>query len=481
MRFRLLTSFASSGKEKRRLFVPFLLMLTALSAPTLADLSPPRPHGEALPGTSIVAGMDVGGVENPTSADACLRACIAHENCGCWTYLKPNIPGQWLSDEDGHCWLHLGWGNQIKDETRVSGFIDRTLVHLPKPAAGPELDLVGKWYWGNGTLNLANDGVGQLTLPDQSFKCTWSIEPRDGQQKVILRWANGYVDVLLPNPEKTSLAGHNNNGTPIGGSKIPGTGIAAETPIPTGTSGSTSGTSAPAADSSQTAGVDSGAPGSTGAKPGDTSAPTGGTGSTGGKGAGEGTQTQQFSLLLGTRQVEPGQTVEVPVELVGTGDLASLNVTIRYSASVVTVVGSPVKGPGLANALFEANPSEPGVIYLGFAGKASATSPSVIGGIPFKAIGSAGSRTALTPEITSANASSGQRVTLHTVNGAVEIRKKAAGDVDGDGTLTANDGKDALKMSVRLIPIDFIVDMDKDGQVTANDARLILQAAVGKQ
>jgi hypothetical protein len=458
MRFRLLTSSASSGKEKRRLFVPFLLMLTALSTPTLADLSPPRPHGEAFSGTGIVAGMDVGQVENPTSGDACLQACIAHENCGSWTYLKPNIPGQ--SDADGHCWLHLGWGNQVKDETRVSGFIDRTLVHLPKSATGPELDLVGKWHWGSGILDLTKDGVGIWTGPEPSSKITWSIERRDGQQKVVFRWGTGYVDVLSLNPEKTSLAGQNNNGTPMGGSKIPETGIMVGSNDTTGTTGGTGGTSE-----------------STG-----TTGGTGGTSdSTGSKGASEGTQTQQFSLLLGTRQVEPGKTVEVPVELVGTGDLASLNVTIKYSASVVTVVGSPVKGPGLANALFEANPSEPGVIYLGFAGKASATSPSVIGGITFKAIGSAGSRTALTPEITSANASSGQRVTLHTVNGAVEIRKKAAGDVDGDGTLTANDGKDALKMSVRLIPIDFIVDMDKDGQVTANDARLILQAAVGKQ
>jgi len=45
--------------------------------------------------------------------------------------------------------------------------------------------------------------------------------------------------------------------------------------------------------------------------------------------------------------------------------------------------------------------------------------------------------------------------------------------------LDAGDALDALKMSVRLIPVKMSCDMDGDGQVTSTDARLILEKVVG--
>ncbi len=59
-------------------------------------------------------------------------------------------------------------------------------------------------------------------------------------------------------------------------------------------------------------------------------------------------------------------------------------------------------------------------------------------------------------------------------------RRRDPGDSDRDGKLTARDAQNALKMSVKLIPVDMVCDMDKDGQVTSTNARLILQKVVGK-
>jgi len=54
------------------------------------------------------------------------------------------------------------------------------------------------------------------------------------------------------------------------------------------------------------------------------------------------------------------------------------------------------------------------------------------------------------------------------------------GDSNGNGILDAADAMEALKMSVRLIPVKPAADIDQDGQVTSTDARLILQKVVGK-
>ena len=72
---------------------------------------------------------------------------------------------------------------------------------------------------------------------------------------------------------------------------------------------------------------------------------------------------------------------------------------------------------------------------------------------------------------------------MATIDGEIRIVGPdgvTPGDSDRDGKLTARDAQNALKMSVKLIPVDMVCDMDKDGQVTSTDARLILQKVVGK-
>jgi hypothetical protein len=54
------------------------------------------------------------------------------------------------------------------------------------------------------------------------------------------------------------------------------------------------------------------------------------------------------------------------------------------------------------------------------------------------------------------------------------------GDHNGDGKVTELDALAALKISVKLLTEDLILDMDGNSKVTAADARLILKQALGK-
>lgn len=78
----------------------------------------------------------------------------------------------------------------------------------------------------------------------------------------------------------------------------------------------------------------------------------------------------------------------------------------------------------------------------------------------------------------------------HTFSGGVcsvcgekESEKLTAGDVDGNGKITAADARIALRCSVGLESLSEAelkaADADKNGKITAADARLILRASVG--
>lgn len=65
----------------------------------------------------------------------------------------------------------------------------------------------------------------------------------------------------------------------------------------------------------------------------------------------------------------------------------------------------------------------------------------------------------------------------------VPYQELMPGDVDGDGKITANDGRAALRVSVGLETLTEeqkkAADLDGDGQITAGDAREILRKSVG--
>jgi hypothetical protein len=100
--------------------------------------------------------------------------------------------------------------------------------------------------------------------------------------------------------------------------------------------------------------------------------------------------------------------------------------------------------------------------------------------ITFTAVGKPGEKTPLTVKVTSANQSNGSPITAATIDGELEIVSQTPGDTNNDGVVDPRDALDALKMSVRLLPVNLAADMDGNQIITANDARMILLKAVGK-
>lgn len=187
-----------------------------------------------------------------------------------------------------------------------------------------------------------------------------------------------------------------------------------------------------------------------------------------------------FTVKIGKVKVKAGENVTLPVEVFKPTDVSSLNVEIGYSATVANVKEKPVAGELKGNRLFEANHGESGVVLVGLAGSAPLNSDGQLAVISFTAVGKPGEKTPLTVKVTSANLSSGGPVTAATIDGELEIVSQSPGDINSDGVVDPRDALDALKMSVRLLPINLAADMDGNGAITANDARMILLKAVGK-
>lgn len=193
-----------------------------------------------------------------------------------------------------------------------------------------------------------------------------------------------------------------------------------------------------------------------------------------------GTDNTGFSVKIGNVKVKAGETVTLPVEVIKPADVSSLNVEIGYSAAVANVKEKPVAGALKGNRLFEANHGESGVVLVGLAGSAPLNSDGQLAVIAFTAVGKPGEKTPLTVKVTSANLSNGGLVTAATIDGELEIVSQSRGDINNDDVVDPRDALDALKMSVRLLPVNLAADMDDNGVITANDARMILLKAVGK-
>ena len=187
-----------------------------------------------------------------------------------------------------------------------------------------------------------------------------------------------------------------------------------------------------------------------------------------------------FTVKIGKIKVKAGETVTLPIEVLKPTDVSSLNVEIAYSATVANVKEKPVAGGLKGNRLFEANQGESGVVLVGLAGSEPLNSDGQLAVIAFTAIGKPGEKTPLTVKVTSANQSNGSPITAATIDGELEIVSQSPGDTNNDGVVDPRDALDALKMSVRLLPVNLAADMDGNQIITANDARMILLKAVGK-
>jgi hypothetical protein len=193
--------------------------------------------------------------------------------------------------------------------------------------------------------------------------------------------------------------------------------------------------------------------------------------------------TGTLIIQAGSRKVNAGQEVMVPVEVIGGKGLGNLNVVIEYDRNVGQIRQSSKPGEVLSGRLFESNPQESGVFRFGFAGKEGLATDGILTSLPITAIGKVGDKSALSVTVTSANDADGKSLQSKVVSGEIEIVSTGgagSGDLNDDGLVDTLDALAALKMSVRLLPDNMAADMDQDGKVTSNDARLIMLKYVGR-
>lgn len=190
-----------------------------------------------------------------------------------------------------------------------------------------------------------------------------------------------------------------------------------------------------------------------------------------------------MTLQIGKRRVPQGQTITVPVWLLKAQSVANMNFNVRYDPAVASAAAGGVKGNLLDRALFELNPGESGTARVGFAQNSDLSGDGTVAQLVFQATGAAGARTPLTLEVTTISGAAGGQPAIALIHGEILVvgpDGQIPGDADGDGQVTARDAGDALKMSVRLVPVKMVCDVDGDRQVTSTDARLILAKVTGK-
>ncbi len=192
-----------------------------------------------------------------------------------------------------------------------------------------------------------------------------------------------------------------------------------------------------------------------------------------------------LTVQAGSRRAQAGETVTIPVWLThGTG-VANINLTISYDPAIARAEGQVAQGNLIGRkTAFEANSQQPGVVKVGLAGRSDLESPDgTLAQVTFRITGKAGDKATLRVAVTDVGGASGAAPKAATVDGEILVvgpDGQVPGDSDGDGTLTAADALNALKMSVDLIPVNVACDLNKDGKVTSTDAKLIMQKVVGK-
>ena len=177
-------------------------------------------------------------------------------------------------------------------------------------------------------------------------------------------------------------------------------------------------------------------------------------------------------------RVAPGQEVPVSIWMLNATDVVNMNWTLAYDPAVVsasTAQGSVEQGNLLTGA-FEANPSQTGLVRMGFAQKKGVSGTGTVSVHRMKAVGAVGSRTPLTLAVTTITDSRPQALKIVLLHGFIEVVAPGSGRPgSGNGQPpTMQDAYDALKMSVGLMPENVKLDVDRDGKVTSLDAYLIM-------
>jgi Cohesin domain/FecR protein len=179
-----------------------------------------------------------------------------------------------------------------------------------------------------------------------------------------------------------------------------------------------------------------------------------------------------------------GQEVLVPVYLIKPTDVANINWTLTYDPKVVSPNADVPKGNLLDKASYFANTKESGVIYGTFMETAGlkGTATGTVATIKFQVLGETGSQTPFQLAVTTINNPTGTKLPIDLLHGSLHVvgeggRPPGTGPTTppGSGGPLALDALSALKMSVKLIPVDMNYDVDHVDGVTSRDAVIIAQ------
>jgi hypothetical protein len=182
------------------------------------------------------------------------------------------------------------------------------------------------------------------------------------------------------------------------------------------------------------------------------------------------------SLVAESGIADPGETIPIPIRLDNAQNLGSFGFELDYDQNVAEVT-DVTNGSLTSGASFTYNILKPGTILFGYANSADISGSGPIAGVMFKAVGNDGSKCDLKLSGISAINTSKNAITLNPVNGVFSIGQKLLGDGNGDNQITVVDALIALKMYVKAIPEDLIMDVNNDGKVSHEDAFQIMNMA----
>jgi len=200
-----------------------------------------------------------------------------------------------------------------------------------------------------------------------------------------------------------------------------------------------------------------------------------------GTGPGAGTTTTAGARLVAeSRTASPGDTVLLPVKLENAQGIGSLGYSVQYDPLVIEYVKADKGSIFSDDTSFVTNVPQPGTIIIAYATSGAVSGSGTAAQLEFKAIGPQGSQSAVTLSDITATGSAGGQVAIDTLSGQVIIAQKTKGDGDGDGRVTVLDALVALKMYVKAMPENLVLDVNNDSKVTPEDARQILKMAKPK-
>ena len=191
-------------------------------------------------------------------------------------------------------------------------------------------------------------------------------------------------------------------------------------------------------------------------------------------------EVSSMTLQADRRTVKAGGTVTVPIRLLRARNVSNLDYKVQYDPSVVRPKGKAIPGNLLDNASMQSNPADRGRIWIAFATIGSISGNGTVAQIPFEAVGQPGQKTVLELEVTIFNESTDSSQ-ITKIPGEIEILTASGrlrGDMNGNEIIDAADAMEALKMAVKLIPMNLDADMDDDKTVTSADARILLRKAM---